>query len=337
MALLTRYSQVHTSPQGPGDARPTALQIVQDEDLVGKLTDKTFIVTGCTSGIGVETARALYATGAKLFITVRDIEKGKELIKDIESGDFNNPNGIELLYMELDSLDSVRAAVKEFLSKSSTLNLLVCNAGVMATPEGKTKDGFETQFGVNHLSHFLLFQLLKQTLLDSSTPDFPSRVVTVTSGAHRITPPIHDDYNFEKNAYDPWKSYGQSKSANIWMTNEIDRRYGAKGLHATSISPGLIWSGLQKHVSDEVKKGWEQSEIWKPLWKTPAQGAATTVWAGIGKVWSDQGGKVLHDCQVWPSTEEDPAEGYAAHAFDPEGESILWRNSCTMVGINDDI
>src|SRR4051812_20998476 len=120
----------------------------------------------------------------------------------------------------------------------------MCEIGVMATPEGKTKDGFETQFGVNHLSHFLLFQLLKPTLLASSTPEFPSRVVTLTSMAHKITPPIHEDYNFERNSYDTWKSYGQSKAANVWMANEIERRYGPKGLHATSAHPGLIWSGL---------------------------------------------------------------------------------------------
>lgn len=130
----------------------------------------------------------------------------------------------------------------------------------MATPEGKTKDGFETQFGTNHVAHFYLFQLLKDLLLASSTPEFRSRVVAVSSYAHRSSPIRFDDYNFEKEPYNPWKSYGQSKTANVYLANEIERRYGAKGLHATSLHPGGIWTGLQDHLdmkaqmsSDAVK------------------------------------------------------------------------------------
>lgn len=118
----------------------------------------------------------------------------------------------------------------------------------MATPQGKTKDGFETQFGTNHVAHFLLFQLLKPTLLASATPEFPSRVVSVTSFGHRAGPVRFDDYNFEKGEYNPFAAYGQSKTANIWFANEIERRYGSKNLHATSNHPGGIKSGLQVHV-----------------------------------------------------------------------------------------
>ncbi|EPS41885.1 hypothetical protein H072_4158 [Dactylellina haptotyla CBS 200.50] len=279
---ITKYASLHAAPNGPGDARPTALQIIQDEGLLGKLPDKVFLVTGCTSGIGVETAKALYATGARLFLPVRDLKKGVEVVEEIRSSYTGNQHAVELLHVELDSLDS----------------------------------------------------LLKSTLLASATPEFPSRVVTVTSGAHGITAPLRDDYNFEKIAYDPWKSYGQSKSANIWMANEIERRYGSKGLHATSVTPGLIWSGLQKHVGEDVKKGWEELEDWKPLWKTAAQGAATTVWAAVGEAWKGKGGLLSH-CQAWKPAEEEK-DGYAAHAFDEEGEGVLWRDSCGMVGVEAD-
>ena len=179
--MPNKYTEAHKASNlaGPGDARPTALQIIQDEGLVGKLADKVFIVTGCSAGIGPETGRALAATGGKVFLTVRDMKKGAEACKS-----FLEPGRVELLEMDNNSLDSVRNAAKTFLSKSKTLNVLVNNAGIMAAPEGKTKDGFESQFGVNHLSHFLFFNLLKDTLIASSTPEFHSRVVNVSSTGH---------------------------------------------------------------------------------------------------------------------------------------------------------
>ena len=156
------------------------MQIVKDEDLVGKLTDKVMVVTGGSAGIGVETARAFHATGSRVFITVRDIAKGQKVIDSIMVDDPTNKAEISLIKIELDSLDSVRAGARDLLSKTDKINVLVNNAGVMATPEGRTKDGFETQFGTNHVSHFLLFQLLKPTLLTSNTKAFQSRVICVS-------------------------------------------------------------------------------------------------------------------------------------------------------------
>ncbi|KAK6531325.1 hypothetical protein TWF281_008136 [Arthrobotrys megalospora] len=341
--MAARYASTHASPQGPGDARPTALQIIQDEDLIGKLADKVILITGCTSGIGVESAKALYATGARVFITARgnsqeNIDTAQATAKEIENAhaDVKNPHCVEVLHVELDSLDSVRRGAEDFLKRSDRLDILICNAGIMAAPFTTTSDGFESQFATNHLGHFLLFQLLKPTLVASSTPSSPSRVVVLTSGAHAITPPLLNDYNFSQTPYGPWLSYGQSKCANIWMANEIDRRYGSKGIHATSVNPGLIWSGLQKYVDEETKKGWGEKEDWKYLWKSTAQGAATTVWAAVAGVWTDQGGVVLNDCQVWRARRDVGEEGCADHAFDEVGEGVLWKDSCGMVGAEDD-
>src|ERR1700712_1966197 len=198
---MSPYAAAHSSPSGPGDSRPTALQIIEDEGLEGQLVGKVILVTGCSSGIGIETVRALHATGATIFATVRDLAKGQTVVNQILASEPNNKAPIHLIKMELDSFDAINASAKEVLQKTTTLNILINNAGVMHTPEGRTKDGFETQFGTNHLGHFLLFQLLKSTLLASSTPPFPSRVVSVASFGHRASPIRFDDINFEKEKY----------------------------------------------------------------------------------------------------------------------------------------
>ncbi len=211
---------------------------------------------------------------------------------------------------------------------------------VMATPEGKTKDGFETQFGTNHVAHFYLFQLLKSTLLASSTPSFPSRVVSVSSFAHRNSRIRFDDYNFQKEPYNEWLSYGQAKTANIYFANEIERRYGSRGLHATSNHPGGIKSGLQEHL-DGMDEQMEIPKV-KAYMKNTEQGAATSVYAALSKEWKDKGGKYLSDCveQAAFQHPEDPMfvgdDGYAEWAYDEEAAKRLWKDSLKMVGVEDD-
>jgi len=192
MSYTNRYSARHENTQGAGDSRPTANEIIEDEGLIGKWSDKVILITGCSSGIGVETARSLHKTGAHIYITVRDDKKGEAVIKQIVE---ETPNGakIDLLHCELDSLASVRKCAAEFLSKSKQLNILINNAGIMACPEGTTKDGFESQFGTNHLGHFLLFYLLKDILIASSTATFNSRVISLSSSAHQYSPVLFDD------------------------------------------------------------------------------------------------------------------------------------------------
>jgi NAD(P)-dependent dehydrogenase (short-subunit alcohol dehydrogenase family) len=175
MAIPGRYHQSWLTRNGPGDARPTALQIVEDEGLVGGLAGKTAVITGCSSGIGIEAARALHKAGATVFATARNMDKLKEVIADIEASDPGNDAPIVPVHMDLVSLKSVRDGAKAILERSGgKVNILITNAGVMATPEGRTEDGFETQFGTNHVAHFLLFILLKDALLAASTPEFNS-------------------------------------------------------------------------------------------------------------------------------------------------------------------
>ncbi|KPM42505.1 hypothetical protein AK830_g4041 [Neonectria ditissima] len=330
--MTSKYVSVHASPKGPGDDRPTALQIVQNEGLEGKLGGKVVFITGCSSGLGVETARALSKTGATLYLTARNQKKAKDAL-----GDLLDLDHVHLLTLDLNSLDSVRACATEFLSKSKTLNILINNAAVMATPEGQTADGFETQFGTNHLAHFLLFQLLKPALLSGSDESFASRVVMVSSSAHRGGQ-VHFDNISLKGIYDPWKAYGQSKTAMIWTANEIDRRYGSEGLHAFSLHPGGIMTGLQKHVPQETREYWATNEVITPFMKSTEQGAATTVWAAVAKALEGKGGKYLDDCQIigpYDPKTGDIGPGHASWAYDEEKEARLWDVSMEMVGLKD--
>ena len=236
----SKWTAIHAKPPaGPGDHRPTAIDILTDESLIGRWTDKVILVTGASNGIGVETARALFATGAHLYLPVRDMKKGETVVQDIVSQSSSGGKGkIDLLHLDMNSLASVRQCAADFLAKSKQLNVLICNAGVMASPESRTVDGFETQFGIDHLAHFLLFELLKDTLIASSTAQFNSRVITVSSSMHLASPILFDDYDQSKQGYDKWRGYGQAKTANVYMANEIDRRYGERGLHALSVMPG---------------------------------------------------------------------------------------------------
>ncbi|KAB8437344.1 hypothetical protein FH972_025024 [Carpinus fangiana] len=337
------YLTDHDSPNGPGDARPTALKIVRDQKLDGKLSGLVFLITGCTGGIGLETARAIQATGADVYITGRNDALGAEVAADISSADISPHAGgkLEYIHVELDSLASVRAGAAEFLRRSGgRLNVLIANAGVMRTPEGVSKDGFETQFATNHLSHFLLFQLVKEALLKSTTPQFQSRVVTLSSSGHGYSPILFDNYDLKKlpDGYDPTKSYGQSKTANIYMANEIERRYGSKGLHALSVHPGAIVTGLAKHSAGMVERVSQIPDM-RRRFKNPAQGAATTVWAAVAKEWEGKGGRYLEDCREAPPLypqERMMPEGYNPHAYDEASEKRLWKESLIMVGEKDD-
>ncbi|KAK4693809.1 hypothetical protein P7C71_g3654, partial [Lecanoromycetidae sp. Uapishka_2] len=327
--MPNQYTEAHKPEnlRGPGDARPTALQIIRDNDLENKMPDAVFIVTGASAGIGIETGRALAATGGRVFLTVRHLKKGEEASKS-----FLEPGRVELLEMDNNSLESVRAAAKRFLGKSDRLNVLVCNAGIMASPEGKTVDGFETQFGVNHLAHFLFFMLVKDTMLKSSSAKFASRVVNVSSSGHMAGEVQFGNYGFEKGNYIPWAGYGQSKTANIYTANEIENRYGKEGLHALSLHPGGIWTGLQKFVSPETMAEWKSRPNVDNFVKSPEQGAATSVLAAVGKDYEGKGRLYLEDCDTAGPTKNGDA-GYMSYAFDREKEARLWEDSLKMVGL----
>ncbi|PQE16138.1 WW domain-containing oxidoreductase protein [Rutstroemia sp. NJR-2017a BVV2] len=324
---MSRYAEAHLNPSGPEDARPTALQIIEDERVKGNLIGKVIIITGTSSGIGIETARALSLTGARLLLTARDLSKADAALNGILE-----PGRVEIVEMDNTSLSSVRAAAKAILEKlNNQVNILINNAGIMAMPKLEyTKDGFEMQFGVNHIAHFLLFQLLKPALLASASAEFSSRVVNLSSSAHHVAS-INEsgNYNFEKTEYNEWVSYGQSKTANIYMANEIERRYGSQGLHATSIHPGGIMTGLMQHVDPTVLSGMSKDEELIKTMKSPEQGAATTVWVAIGQEWEKKGGEYLADCGKTArgnDKHEITGVGFAGHAYEPrEGGSALER------------
>ena len=213
------------------------------------------------------------------------------------------------------------------------MNLLVLNAGTMATPEGRTEDGFETQFGTNHLGHFLLFQLLKSALSVASTPSFHSRVVSLSSKAHRLNPIRFDDYNFEKEAYNPWLAYAQSKTANIYFATELERRYGDQGIHALSVHPGFIHTNLGRYINLASLNLKEEMALYL---KSPEQGAVTSVYAALSKDWEGKGGKYLSNCAEEPPVEEsaDPwsdVSGYADWIYNEEAEKRLWEEFLKMM------
>ncbi|KAK5958870.1 hypothetical protein OHC33_000714 [Knufia fluminis] len=337
-----RYANTFKHPQGPGDARPTALQIIKDEDLEGQLSDKIVLITGGSSGIGIETARALAHTGAKIVLGVRDVPKAKAVLEDILKDKSIGESPLEIIEMDLNFLDSVRKAAEAFLDKRNKLNILINNAGIGGVVEGRTSDGFESHFGVNHLAHFLLFQLLKDTLIASSTPTFQSRVIAVGSLIHRLSPTLLSDPNFGSTPYDPALAYASSKTANTWFANHLERLYANKGIHAISLHPGAINSGLQRFHAPEYQEMMQKAipeEDMPGLMKTfksLEQGAATTVLAAVGRAFEGEGGIYLDDCQVAPLYDPKDkiyAPGYAAHAFDEAGEEKLWQMSLKMVGL----
>ncbi|KAH7349150.1 WW domain-containing oxidoreductase [Pyrenochaeta sp. MPI-SDFR-AT-0127] len=328
---MSHYADAHTKPNGPGDARPTALQIIQDEGVEHKLKGHVIVITGTSSGIGIETTRALATTGATLFLTARDVPKAQAALAAIIE-----PSRMEIIEMDQSNLDSVRAAAAAILAKTSNIHLLVNNAGIMAIPDLRlTVEGHELQFATNHLSHFLFYKLLEPALLAAASPDLPSRVVSLASSAHNVHGINEsDNYNFQKSDYDPNVAYGQSKTANIYMANEIERRYGSRYLHSTSVHPGIVQTGLTQHMPPDAFKG---MEFLYPTMKSVEQGAATSVWAAVGKTWEHEGGKYLVDCAVArPYVEGDDkllTPGYAPHAYDAEKAKRLWSDSLKLVGL----
>lgn len=332
---MSRYAAAHAQPNGPGDARPTALDIIEHEGMDGKLTGEVIVITGTSSGIGIETTRALATTGATLFLTARDVTKAQTALADML-----DPSRMEIVEMDQADLSSVRAAAAAILAKTSKIHLLVNNAGIMNIPDLRlTVDGHELQFGTNHLSHFLFYKLLEPALLASARSTLPSRVVSLASSAHNVHS-LNETHNyaFQKGDYDPSVAYGQSKTANILMANEIERRHGAHHLHATSVHPGLVQTGLTQHMPPDAFKG---MEYLYPTMKSVGQGAATSVWAAVGKAWEHKGGKYLVDCAVAEAYKEGEdkftSPGYAQWAYDEDLAARLWTDSLELVALSSDV
>ncbi|CAK7208535.1 hypothetical protein SCUCBS95973_000135 [Sporothrix curviconia] len=335
---MSRYAAAHAQSAlgGPGDARPTALEIIRDEKRENEFVGKVAIVTGCSSGIGPPTAEALLATGATVYCTARDVDKAKEALGPVLMGS----GRVHVLYMDHTDLATVKAASDELHRQVSAISILVNNAGVMTVPTRiETKDGFELQIGTNHFAHFYLFCLLRDLLEAGSTPEFASRVVNVSSSGHRWGSIHLDDLQLAKEvAYTPQEGYANSKIANIYMANAIDRKYGgraAKAIHGYSLMPGGIRTPLQRYVMDYIEEQLKNPEIQRFM-KSPEQGAATSIFAAVARELEGKGGVYLENCAVAPAApteDSNIAPGYAPWAFDPAKEDILWTESLKLVGL----
>ncbi|KAI1173609.1 hypothetical protein F4777DRAFT_557502 [Nemania sp. FL0916] len=335
MSVLAPYAEDHREPNGPGDARPTALKVVRDQHLDGELAGKIFFVTGGTSGIGFETVRAIHATGADVYFTGRNAEEGDAISRTLARD--GKPGKVEFLMLDLNSLASVRTSAAEFLKRTGgQLNCLICNAGIRGYPKGTTHDGFELHFGINHLGHFALFQALKDSLLASSSSKFASRVVTLSASGHRQSTIRFQDFNFDDGSYKPLLAYAQSKTANIYMAFEIERRYGSLGIHGLAVHPGGIRGTQLNRMTPKAELDAITSRpAVAAMTKSVEQGAASTTWAAVGREWEGRGGKFLEDCQEsepWDGNTEVLASGHARHIHDVESASRLWDESLSMIG-----
>ncbi len=301
----------------------TALEVVLGHDLSGHVA----LITGGASGIGLETTRALLAAGAQVLVAVRDPARAREALAGL-----NAPAGqLGTVQLDLASLASVRQAAATVLASTPRLHLLINNAGTMATPFGHTADGFETQFGTNHLGHFLLTTLLMPALLAAA----PARVVALSSIGHRRSDVHLDDLNYERREYEKWAAYGQSKTANALFAVGLTQRFGGQGVSANSVHPGGIMTNLQRFLprEEQVAMGWmdEQGQL-NPVFKTPEQGAATSVWAAVGRELEGVGGLYLEDVnEALPFEAASPFGGYMPYARDEQRADALWVLSEKLV------
>jgi len=301
----------------------TTDEVLEGIDLTGKLA----LVTGGSSGLGAETARALASQGARVVLTARDVAKGEAVAEEIRESTGNT--GVEVEELELASLASVRSFAERFIARDEGLQILVNNAGVMACPQDKTSDGFELQFGTNHLGHFLLTGLLAPALLQGA----PARVVSLSSRGHQQSPVLFDDIGFEKNPYEKWTAYGQSKTANILLAVELERRLGGRGVHTNAVHPGIIPTELSRHMAPEDFEHVRSRARGKLQLKTAQSGAATSAYAATAPELEGRGGLYLEDCHVAEVNDaEDATEGVRSYALDPEAARRLWSISEEMVG-----
>jgi NAD(P)-dependent dehydrogenase (short-subunit alcohol dehydrogenase family) len=307
-----------------------------DDVLAGiDLSRKRVLVTGVSAGLGVETSRSLVAHGAQVVGAARDLDKARSATGGI-SAQAANGGGFELVELDLASLASVRACADGLVAKGLPFNAIIANAGVMATPFGRTIDGFETQFGTNHLGHFVLVNRIA-TLIASG-----GRLVNVSSSGHHYADVDLEDPNFEHTPYDPVIAYSRSKTANVLFAAEFDRRHKARGVRATAVHPGGIRTELGRHMQPHEIDGFiaqinaQAAAIGEPpfQWRTVPQGAATSVWAAFVAPAGDVGGHYCADCQVseltdGPTTLANP--GVSPYALDPQRSKALWAKSEEMV------
>src|SRR5580658_5907465 len=316
-------------------ATSTTDDVLSGIDLHGK----RILVTGVSAGIGVETARSLAAHGAHVTGAARDLEKAAAATAQVRKDAASNGGSFELIALDLASLKSVRACADELLARGEAFDVVIANAGVMATPFGHTVDGFETQFGTNHLGHFVLVNRIASLIRAGG------RLVNLASAGHRFSNVDLNDPNFQRTAYDPFVAYGRSKTANILFAVAFDRRHRGRGVRAAAVHPGVIQTELGRHLDptriqaliDQMSK--EQAGEGKDpfQWKTVPQGAATSVWAAVVAAAEEIGGKYCENCHVGEVVADSAvisgvSEGVRGYALDLNNAEALWRKSEEMVG-----
>jgi NAD(P)-dependent dehydrogenase (short-subunit alcohol dehydrogenase family) len=317
------------------DATSTTDEVLEGTDL----RELCVLVTGVSAGLGVETARALARRGARVVGAARDLAKAERATAEVRADAEVGDGSLDLVELDLASLASVRACANALRARDEPFDLIIANAGVMATPLGYTLDGFETQFGTNHLGHFLLVNRIAPLLRPGA------RLVSLASSGHRFSDVDLDDPNFERTPYDPFVGYGRSKTANILFAVEFDRRHRSRGVRAVAVHPGGILTELGRHLDpsaipamiDQMNR--DLATEGKPpfQFKTIPQGAATSVWAGVVAAADEVGGRYCENCHVGVIVPDDRkisanSEGVRGYALDPERAKALWAKSEQMVG-----
>lgn len=303
-------------------AHSTADDVLAGIDLSGKLA----IVTGGYSGLGLETTKALVKAGARVVVPARRPDTAKEALAGLD--------GVEQDELDLGDLDSVRAFAERFLASGRTVDLVIDNAGIMACPETRVGPGWEAQFATNHLGHFALVNRLWPAIEPGG-----ARVVSVSSRAHHFSGMRWDDVHW-RTGYDKWQAYGQAKTANVLFAVHLDKLGAERGVRAFSLHPGGILTPLQRHLpkAEMVERGWidEQGNALNPSgFKSPEQGAATSVWAATSPQLDGMGGVYLEDCDIAePAVDGDQSGGVRAWATDPEQAARLWTLSAELTGVN---
>ncbi|HEV2368350.1 MAG TPA: SDR family NAD(P)-dependent oxidoreductase [Acidimicrobiales bacterium] len=309
-----------------------------DEVLDGRdLSGRRFLVTGAASGLGRESTRALAAHGASVTMLARSTEKAQGAVADV--GALVPGADLEPGVADLADLASVRAFAASYLADHDALDVLMNNAGVMACPFGRTADGFETQFGTNHLGHFLLTALLYPALRAGEQP----RVVTLTSAGHSRADVDLEDPNFERTEYTPWVAYGRAKTANALFARELARRAGPSGLLSFAVHPGGIITDLGRHLDDDLinemadfarRRSTAASESGEPAdlhFKTVEAGAATQVWAATTPDLKDHNGAYLANCGLGVLGADPGVNGFMPYLLDDEHAAALWELSEQLV------
>jgi NAD(P)-dependent dehydrogenase (short-subunit alcohol dehydrogenase family) len=310
-----------------------------DDVLSGvNLKGKRILVTGVSAGLGVETARSLASHGAQVVGAARDLNKAKAATEQVRKDVAANGASFELIELDLANLKSVRACADRLLAKGEPFDVVIANAGVMATPFGHTADGFETQFGTNHLGHFVLVNRIASLIRTGG------RLINVSSAGHRYANVDLDDPNFERTPYDPLVAYGRSKTANILFAVSFDKRHRDRGVRAAAVHPGGIQTELGRYqdpgriekMIDRINEQRAAQGKGPFQWKTIPQGAATSVWAAVVASADEIGGQYCEDCHVGRIVPDDlPVgvnESVRGYAVDPNNAEALWKKSEELIG-----